>query len=166
MIAAAGEGSIRDAESLFDQIAAFEGKITADAVERIVGKVGLSKIDAFAELLFKKDLDAALKTLRDLQETGHNLVQFTKDLIHYLRRVATLALAPSIALDLEKELTVDEFARIKKHASVVKGEVCVDILKRLLLAYQDMRYSPVAIIPLEVAVVEALQEKPESRMAG
>ena len=162
MIAAAGEGSLRDAESLFDQITSFGEKITGEAVERIIGKVGLSKIDAFAELLFAQDTDKALKALYELHEKGHNLVQFNKDLIHYLRRIITLLASPAIESEYQKELTTDELQRIKKHAAHAHpgmGEKeYLDILKRLLQAYQDMRYSPFAVIPFEVAVIEATQK--------
>ncbi|MBI2036815.1 MAG: DNA polymerase III subunit gamma/tau [Candidatus Liptonbacteria bacterium] len=159
MIAAAGEGSLRDAESLFDQITSFGEKLTGEAVERIIGKVGLSKIDAFAEMLFAQDTDKALKALYELQEKGHNLVQFNKDLIHYLRRIITLLASPGIESEYKKELTIDELNRIKKHAAHAHpgmGEKeYLEILKRLLQAYQDMRYSPFAIIPFEVAIIEA-----------
>jgi DNA polymerase-3 subunit gamma/tau len=159
MIAAAGEGSLRDAESLLDQVTALEEKVTGEAVERIIGKVGLSKLDAFAELLFKRDTEKALKMLYELQEKGHNLVQFNKDLIHYIRRIITLIVSPTIEAEYKKELTSDELARIKKHATHSHGALTekeyLEILKRLLYAYQEMRYSPFAIIPFEIAIIEA-----------
>ena len=54
LIAAIAEGSVRDAESLLDQIASLGGTITLADVERITGRTGLAKIAEFAAIIMRK----------------------------------------------------------------------------------------------------------------
>ena len=160
LIAAAAEGSFRDAESLLDQIASLAGngaagaKIDLATVERITGRTGLKKVHALAEVLLKKDAKAALAELAALNDEGHNLVQFTKDLIHYLRKVLSLQINPALEHSFEKELTRDEIADLKKLGETGDDAHLITLERALIRAYSEMRYSPFAIVPLEVAIIE------------
>ncbi len=160
LIAAAGEGSLRDAESLLDQIASLEnGKTAIDlqGVERITGRTGLKKVDALAEAILKKDVKDGLEQLSSLQDEGHNLTQFTKDLIHYLRKVLAVKLDPSLESIFQSELTGDEIRRVKELSEKGAAEDMIRIIKALIRAYTEIRYSPFALIPLEIVLIENLK---------
>ncbi len=156
LIAAAAEGSFRDAESLLDQISSLEKAITLADVERVTGRTGLKKVHELAEMIVVKDLKGALGYLSVLNEEGHNLVQFAKDLIHYLRRVLSLKVNPSLEDVFGRDLTKDEIAGIKKLGATADTAALVKMIKALIRAYAEMRYSPFAVVPLEVALVENL----------
>ena len=156
LIAAGAEGSVRDAESLLDQISSLEAKITLADVERITGRTGLKKVAEFAELTVQRDLTAAVVRLNALGDEGGNPVQFTKDLIHYLRKVLSLKVNPSLEAMFEKDLTKDEIATAKKIAAQAEAKFLVQIIKSLIRAYSEMRYSPFAMVPLEVVLIENL----------
>lgn len=156
LIAAAGEGSLRDAESLLDQISSLAAKITLQDVERITGRVGLRKVNEMTGFILNRDLKSATNHLADLQEEGHNLVQFTKDLIHYLRKVLSLKLNPSLEQVFAGELTTDEIAGVKKLAAAADTVRTIKLIKALIVAYSEMRYSPFAAVPLEIALIENL----------
>jgi DNA polymerase III subunit gamma/tau len=159
LVAAAAEGSFRDAESLLDQLSSFAKTITLPDAERITGRTGLKKVHGLAEKIIKKDLPGALEYLVELSDEGHNLVQFTKDLIHYLRKVLSLKLNPALEKSLEKDLTKDELVAAKKLGTAAEAAFLVLILKALIRAYSEMRYSPFAAVPLEVMLVEHLSDK-------
>jgi DNA polymerase-3 subunit gamma/tau len=174
LIAAAAEGSFRDAESLLDQISSLSGGmnvsdtvgkagtgaaakgITLADAERVTGRTGLKKVHELAELIVAKDVKAALANLNELNEDGHNLVQFTKDLIHYLRKVLSLKVNPSLKSVMERDLTRDEVAGAIALGAAADTATLVKFIKALIRAYAEMRYSPFAIVPLEVALVEQL----------
>ena len=156
LIAAAGEGSFRDAISLLDQIASLTQTITLAEAERITGRTGLHAVHHAAELILAKKLPDALKYLAELNDGGHNLVQFTKDLIHYLRKVLSLKVNPSLETILEKDLTKEELASAKKLGAAADQKFLATFLKALIRAYAEMRYSPFAAVPLEVMLVEQL----------
>ena len=54
LIAAAAEGSFRDAESLLDQIASLGIAIDLPTAERVTGRTGLKKIHEFAALVLRQ----------------------------------------------------------------------------------------------------------------
>ena len=157
LIAAAGEGSFRDAESLLGQIASLATKIDLETVERVTGRTGLKKVYELAGLIIKKDLAGSLAQISAISDEGHNLVQFTKDLIHYLRKVLSLKLNPALEKTFEKDLTKDEIIQAKTLGAVATDPAfLIKILKALIRAYSEMRYSPFAVVPLEIALAENL----------
>ncbi len=156
LIAATAEGSLRDAESLLDQIRSFEQKIDLKTVERITGRVGLKKVHELSELILKKDLAKALNYIEELNDEGHNLVQLTKDLIHYLRKILTLKLNPGLEKSFGGEMTSDEIEKVKKLCGALQTDPAIRLIKSLIRAYSEMRYSPFAIVPLEIALAENL----------
>lgn len=157
LIAAIAEGSFRDGESLLDQIASLGGTITLADVERITGRTGLAKISKFTDMVLRKDLPAALAHLSALNDEGGNPVQFTKDLIHYIRKVLSLKLSPSLEKTFERELTKDEVAIVKELGKTADVTFLVTLEKTFIRAYSEMRYSPFAATPLEIALVENLK---------
>ncbi|MDE2019505.1 MAG: DNA polymerase III subunit gamma/tau [Patescibacteria group bacterium] len=159
LIAAAAEGSFRDAESLLDQVASFGKKITLADVERITGRTGLKKVSDFAAIALAKDLPGAIEALTAMNDEGGSPVQFAKDLIHYLRKVLSLKLNPTLEKAFEKELTKDEIATAQKLAASAEPAFLVQLIKSLIRAYSEMRYSPFAAVPLEIALTENLKEK-------
>lgn len=157
LIAALAEGSLRDAESLLGQITSLDQDVELKDVERIAGKIGYKKTAQLAEYLLNNSLKDALAYLHEIDQGGYNIVQFNKDLIHYLRRVITLKTNPSLESLYAKELTKDEVSHLKKHAGLAQDKKTITLLKSLIRAHSEMRYSPFAIVPLEVAIIENLQ---------
>ena len=157
LIASAAGGSFRDAEALLDQIASLKKRIDLDTVESVLGQVGFKRTAELAELLIKNELPQTLEYLSKINENGYNIVQFNKDLIHYLRRVLALKFAPELENDFIKELTDKELETVKKHSQMINEEKIINLIKSLIRAYTEMRYSPFAVVPLEVAIIENLK---------
>ncbi|MBI2024562.1 MAG: DNA polymerase III subunit gamma/tau [Candidatus Harrisonbacteria bacterium] len=159
LIASAAEGSLRDAESLFDQMASFSGSIDAEAVEKNLGQVGLARIVTLAGHIFENNLSAALQYIGKLNEGGYNVVDLNKELIHYLRRVISLKVDPNLATLFERQFTAKDLDQLKKHGELVDMNKHINLLRSLIRAYSEMRYSPFASVPLEIAIIENLQKK-------
>ena len=111
----------------------------------------------------KGETDKALQTLSEIEDGGFNLVQFTKDLIQYLRRVAVLKTSPEMEDAFRNELMEDHLEMIKSHAKLFSDKKHLELLKALINAFGQMRYSQFPIIPLEVALVEDAASKHSSR---
>lgn len=157
LIASIGEGSLRDAESLLDQVTSLRESVTAEDVEKILGQVGFARTAKLADHLLKKDLGAALEYLHKINEGGYNLVDLNKELIHYFRRVLSLKFDPALTELFKKEFTQKELEQIKAHSQLVAIPLHLNLIKSLIRAYSEMRYSPFAIVPLEVAIIENLK---------
>ena len=155
-IAALGEGSLRDSESLLDQMASLTDNIDLPAVEKNIGRVGFSRTADLADTILKNDLKKALTGIAELNELGYNVVDLNKELIQYLRRVITLKFSPDLESEFKKELTAKELEQVKAHAKIADSVKTIPLLRSLIRAYSEMRYSPFASIPLEVAIIENL----------
>lgn len=156
LIAASAEGSLRDAESLLDQITALEQNVTLENVEEIIGQVGFAKTSTLADCILNEKLGESLEYLSKISDGGLNLVDLNKELIHYLRRVLAIKLDSSLEKIYKNELTNKELEQIKKHSAIIQPEKHIQLLKSLIRAYSEMRYSPFAIVPLEIAIIENL----------
>lgn len=158
LIAAAGDGSLRDAESILDQISSLERTIDLAAAERLTGRIGFRKVDELAMFILQEDAAGALAHVAAVNDEGHNMIQFTRDLIHYFRKILALRTNPAVQDIFETELTHEELDRVKKLAELLAPDKGVKIIRGLIRAYTEMRYSPFATIPLEIALVEQLNQ--------
>ncbi|MBS3903597.1 MAG: DNA polymerase III subunit gamma/tau [Anaplasmataceae bacterium] len=162
LIAALAEGSLRDAESLLDQVSAmaFKGKkgdeITVQYVEGLTGRTSLKTVEAVAQEIVQKNLKEALAALTKIAEEGHDPIRFARDLIHYLRKAISLKLNPNLAETFTLELTSEELETLRKIAAPIDPKSMALLLRALIRAYADMRYSPFTLIPLEMALTENL----------
>lgn len=158
LIAAAAEGSFRDAESLIEQVSSMgTGKL--DGVENILGKVGFTRTSTLATHILENNLESAIEYLAEINDGGFNLVQLAKDLIHYFRRVLALKFDPQLEKVFERELTSDELKKLKEHGALIKDDQkTINLVKSLIRAYADMRYSPFPLVPLELAIIENLKK--------
>ncbi len=157
LIAVASDGGLRDAESLLEQVHSHSPKLTSETVERAIGRVGFKRLKDFSELLALKDLSKALVFLNELNDSGTNMVQFTKDLIHYLRRVLSLKMNPDLEELFRSDLTNDDITALKNIGTKNTPDFFIKLIKTLIRAYTDMRYSPFALVPLEVAIIESIK---------
>jgi DNA polymerase-3 subunit gamma/tau len=157
LIASASEGSLRDAESLLEQLSSFGKEIMLTDAESLLGRTGFKKVEHLAGLILKKDLKGSLLYLAEINEEGANLVQFTKDLIHYLGKVLTLHLNSDLEHAYRAELTEEEIKRLKTMASSAHEKELAPFIRALIRAYSEMRYSPFALIPLQIALTENLK---------
>lgn len=158
MIASLAEGSLRDAESLLDQLSSLADTIDLKTVEKNLGKIGFVRVAELAQLLLEKDLKKSLSYVAQLNELGYNTVDLTKELIHYLRKVITLHFNEDLGEEFAKEMTSKELEETKAHAKLVDGDKSIELLKSLIVAYSQMRYSPFASIPLEIAIIQQLKK--------
>jgi DNA polymerase-3 subunit gamma/tau len=85
-IARAGEGSMRDAQSAFDQVISFsEGKIGTEDVEAALGLASSEMLSRVTRAVAEQKPAEALAVVADLVARGHELRNFCRDLLAHLR---------------------------------------------------------------------------------
>lgn len=93
-IARSGEGSMRDAQSNFDQVISFSGeKITSDDVTRALGLASSDTLATVIRAIADKDSGAILNVVDDLMTRGHDLRNFCRDLLGTLRDLLVFKVA-------------------------------------------------------------------------
>ncbi|MCR4268680.1 DNA polymerase III subunit gamma/tau [Nitratireductor sp. ZSWI3] len=176
MIARAAEGSMRDAQSIFDQaIAHSSGRVTAETVREMLGLADRTRvIDLFAHLM-GGDVAAALAEFRAQYDVGADPATVLNDLAEFNHLVTRLRFVPEAADDAA--LSEDERTRGLEFSRTLSVRVLSRSWQMLLKGIQEVQSSgrPVAagemvLIRLAHATTlptldEALKEL-ENRPAG
>jgi len=158
LIASVAEGSLRDAESLLDQLTTLEKEVSVETVEKTIGQIGFVRTSKLADFILNNNLNGALEYIADISSGGYNVVDLNKELIHYLRRVLSLKMDAKLEMVLKNEFTQKEFEQLKAHTVLMDNKKHIPLLRSLLRAYSEMRYSPFAAAPLEIALIENLHD--------
>jgi DNA polymerase-3 subunit gamma/tau len=102
MVARAGDGSMRDAQSAFDQVIAFAGStISADDVTNVLGLVRRDLLLEIAEAVADEDAPAMFALAGRAVESGYELRSVIRELARLTRDVMLVKIDPSRASDPE-----------------------------------------------------------------
>jgi DNA polymerase III subunit gamma/tau len=94
LIARRARGSMRDSQSLLDQLFAFadpKGELTVEDVHQLLGTANEDRVAVLADAIVCKDPGAALAEVGRCAETGLNLGELADQLIDYWRDLMILA---------------------------------------------------------------------------
>ena len=163
LIALSSGGSIRDAEGLLDQALTFAGTlnqtkaIQAEDIKELLGMVDTKLVSEFFDFICQKKTGEAIDFLNKVLEKGKDVQEFTKALIQYLRQALILKIGPDLQNPIITGLTGEEQAKLKSQIANFAEIDLQRILKLFLEAENKMRYSSIAQLPLELAIIEALK---------
>ncbi|GIW43649.1 MAG: DNA polymerase III subunit gamma/tau [Candidatus Binatia bacterium] len=159
LLARESEGSMRDAQSLLDQVIAFCGERIAD--EQILEALGLadrSWVTQLAAALLERDAVKVLEIVDRVHTCGQDLRRFVRDTIEHFRNIAvTQAGAGAI---LEQELPLEELEQIRKQASTTSFLDTERIFRALLQAEGELGRSPVPKLCLEMHLLRLTMTEP------
>ncbi|MDP8298180.1 MAG: DNA polymerase III subunit gamma/tau [Candidatus Orphnella occulta] len=146
-------GSMRDAESLMDQLATYcKNKITAEETNNILGLVEQDRLYQFAQHIIDKDTSSAIKFISKIMDEGTDPNQFLISLVEYFRNAMLVkegkALIPLL------ELTKDEVDRIVVQIKSLTREDILYILYSMMNASNSMRQSSIPKVSLELLAVK------------
>ncbi len=151
-IAKAAEGSMRDAQSLLDQVVAYCGmEVRDEDVDQILGYVGIEMLAQCLRALCQQDATATLHTMTLLQSEGHEAIGIARALLEGLRHLIVLKtvphpeeLIPLSEADIETLRAVAALASIEE----IYGQFHV-----LSAAEQTLRHASNAFLGLEMTLV-------------
>jgi DNA polymerase-3 subunit gamma/tau len=105
-IARAGEGSMRDAQSAFDQVISFSGKkITPEDVETALGLAGTEMLARVMRAIDEQKPVEALLVVDELVMRGHDLRNFCRDLLSHLRDLLVAKASGEVTALLDSSAT-------------------------------------------------------------
>ncbi|MBO8127838.1 MAG: DNA polymerase III subunit gamma/tau [Peptococcaceae bacterium] len=137
LIAKTSEGSLRDALSILDQVAALsEGQVTLDDVHAILGTVQEEILERMLRYLAERKAGPALCCIHELEHDGKDLRIFTQELTDYVRGLLLKTLEGG---NVPLALNTRHLLRL------------ADLLSK---AEQEMKFASRQSIPLELAVVK------------
>ena len=114
LIARAGDGSMRDAQSAFDQVIGFAGTtITAEDVATVLGLVRRDLLISIADAVAREDASALFEMAGRAVESGYDLRLVVRELARMTRDLLVLTIDPSrisdpeIAAEAERQALLD-----------------------------------------------------------
>ncbi|MDO8522282.1 MAG: DNA polymerase III subunit gamma/tau [bacterium] len=157
LIALLAEGSFRDALGILQKVLAVskDKKIDAGEVELVSGAPRAELVRDLLSALAKKDAPAAISAIQISIAENMDPRVLVKLLIHRMRIVLLLRLAPDFAALLANEFGEADMELAKKLSK--EPGVNSNTLRALLEAYAQMAYAAVPHLPLELAVVDICQ---------
>ena len=160
LIAAYAGGSYRDAESMLEQLRVWNDKIIMkEDIEELLGAVDFEKVKAMTDYLNNAGAKEAIDYVGSLTEGGTDLEMFAKALINHLRKIMLVKVDSSLASLMAQELTPEQMEIVKKQADAFSLNDVVQAIRIFTVAQNDIKRSPIPSLPIELAVVEIINNK-------
>jgi DNA polymerase-3 subunit gamma/tau len=138
LIARAAEGSMRDAQSAFDQVIAFAGTTISDEdVSTVLGLVGRDLLFEIVDAVVDEDAPRAFALADRAVEAGHDLRLVCRELTALVRDLMMVSVDPTRAAD--GEVAAGERERLAQQASRFSREDLMRAFDVLAKAEQDIR---------------------------
>ena len=151
-IAKMAEGSMRDAQSLLDQVIAFCGlQVQDEDVSQLLGTVSSERLAQCLTALFQQDAATALQIVNALQADGHETAGIVRALLEGLRHVMVLRTAetPEALIPLSET----DLAALRPVAELATVEEIYGHFQVLSEAEKSLRYASNPLVDLEMALV-------------
>jgi DNA polymerase III subunit gamma/tau len=157
-IAKKGDGSMRDAQSIFDQAVAFSGgKLDFEALRQALNLIDADFFFAVTDAIAARDNSKTFGLANDVVMRGYDVEEFIGGLLEHFRALLTTIVTRNVALLEVSKHHADRYLADAKHFS--EG----DILKLTRIGFKslaDLRNAPSPRMILEMMLVEmALTEK-------
>lgn len=157
-IAKASEGSLRDAESILDQLASFnQDKLSMDDVVSVLGVIKEDLLFGITEKAIKKDTKGVLELLGKIIDDGKDVNVLLAGIIEHFRNliVAKVSKADTALLDLPEE-TCD---RLYKQSQAFSLQELIHFFNILVNTQEMAKRFLSPRIPIEISLIKLTQEK-------
>jgi len=159
LIALNADGSVRDGESLLGQIISMEDKnITLEEVQTILGITDIRAVEDLVNYLSEKQISKAITHINQVFNQGYDPNQFAKSLINYLRKMIILKIDSRLVSLVAPELTDEQLKTIMSQGQKFKETDLTKLIRLFIQAENEIRFSNLPQLPLELAVVECCGE--------
>jgi DNA polymerase-3 subunit gamma/tau len=154
----ASEGSMRDAQSLLDQVISFCGKTVEDSrVLDMLGIIPQQLLEEVARAVAAVDARQVIHLVDQIVQSGRNLQQFVRDLLAYFRNLLMIKIAgpdPQLILLPEEDLN-----RGKDLAENFSEEDLIRFFNILVTTESELRWSSQSRFHLEIGLLKIIQVK-------
>ncbi len=156
LIASFSEGSLRDAESLFDQILCFsEGVVTAEEIRTSLGLISQDLFFALDQAFSEAKCAFAFELVDILFSTGKDLSRFYEQLIEHVRFLSAARILDKKGLNLPENLA----NRYVESSRLYAPSQCLYLLEHLLKAESQLQKSACQRVALESILLHYIQSR-------
>ena len=154
-----GAGSMRDAQSLLDQVIAYSGKkVDTDSVEAVLGIVGGALLEDFAERLIQREPAELIALVQEVANQGKDLSLFCRSVMEYLRNL----LMVKVSRKPEGWLNTHTWNLdiLKKQAEKFHADELQQMFTILSSAEAEMKRSSLEQMVFEMAILRLTETRP------
>ncbi|MCP4415714.1 MAG: DNA polymerase III subunit gamma/tau [Chloroflexi bacterium] len=158
MIARQGAGSLRDAESLLDQlVVAKDDVVTAERTQMVLGTASNTAVIHLVDNWLSRDGAGGLVLIHEALASGTNARQFCRQMVTYLRELLLLqAAGGTLPLEVPPEQKEEMLAQAQR----APRQGLIEAIKRFNEAALVSAGSWQPQLPLEMAFIELLPTDP------
>ncbi len=152
MIAREAEGSMRDAESLLDQVISFAGQTVEDSqVPEILGIIDCGLIFESSSAIIEGSSPRCLQVVETVYNQGYDIKEFYRALMAQFRNLLVSLIAPEENLIDMSESDKEEISRQAQMA----GEEKLQVILNFLIAREDgLRFTTYPRLVLETTLIK------------
>jgi len=159
-VARAASGSMRDAESILDQLSSSSrGEIKLETVTQILGMINLEALGELAQQIIDKKTPGALKLVEDIINEGKDLFQFTAGLMEHFRNILVVKTVDKKNIDNFIDLPKEHIMLLSKQADLLNLEEIFYIFNILTHAQGNLRRALSSRVIVEMALVKLTQRE-------
>jgi DNA polymerase III subunit gamma/tau len=153
LIARSATGSMRDAESLLDQLMSYGGEeITLAQVQSVLGTVPSRSVGELVEQLVARNVARGLDVINRVVGDGVDPRQFNRQVVEYLRELLLIKVGDDSSL---VHVTPEVLQEMKGQAAQLSIRELIKVVKLFNQAGLDLKASTQSQLPLELAFVDA-----------
>lgn len=156
MIAFAGQGSMRDAQSAFDQVISFAGtEITESDIRSALGIINQQVLADFTLAIANRNEEKLIRLVSDITAIGYDLRQFCRDLMVHFRNLLMLK---TVGYDQEiLPIMKSDLASYKEQAGYFSNQDLVRFFNLLANLEQEIKTSTQPRFHLEIGLIKLAQ---------
>ena len=159
LIARAGEGSMRDSQSLLDQVISFGGTdISLEQVSNALGLIDRSLIYNMLEGIIFTDATRCLQAINTVYDYGYDLSEFSSELLELIRNATMVQLTDDSGQFLD--ISDSELQQLKTIANKTTPDVLVRSFQVMIEVHEQLTHSNRPKLVLEMAVARLISIRP------
>ena len=159
LIARAGEGSMRDSQSLLDQVISFGGTdISLEQVSNALGLIDRSLIYNMLEGIVFTDASRCLNAINQVYDYGYDLSEFSSELLELIRNATMVQLTDDSGSFID--ISDSEHNQLKKIANKTTPDVLVRSFQVMIEVHEQLTHSSRPKLVLEMAVARLISIRP------
>jgi len=160
LIALLGDGSFRDTQGILQKVisASSDKKISREEVEKITGAPSGVLVDDFISAIAKKDLEKGLNSVNKASGQNIDMKIYLKLVLRKMRAILLLRFAQEMKKDLEENFSKEDIKFLEELAKDKETNISSKILLRLLESYNDIGYSHISQLPVELALIDIIRD--------
>ncbi|HET7090625.1 MAG TPA: DNA polymerase III subunit gamma/tau [Anaerolineae bacterium] len=162
MIARQATGSMRDAISLLDQLAAGGEAITVERAQDVLGAGALEHVMALADALASGDAAGGLSAINTAIDRGADARQLARQIVEYLRGLMLIAFGDTSQVNVASE----QRRHMEEQATRLEADRLIRATKLFNQAASELKPGWQPQLPLELALVDALNRPAQPAQAA